>query len=433
MSRRDSIHAAIILAIILISFICISGCINQSSLPPQGNVSISPKPTLPSEISPPNVSSIQPVSVDIKDFAFSPVTITIPLGTTVTWTNNDSVPHTVTSTTGIFDSGIMGQGKNFVYTFNESGTFEYYCAIHPYMKAQIIVTSAGSQHFNAHPTTVNENQTEIKMAPVASTGPISFEGRTISPISTTSPQPSTRITVDLLAKDMSFDRDNITVIAGAQVNINLYNLDRGVPHNFAVYANPSADTVIFQGQVVIGPGMITYTFNAPADPAIYFFRCDVHPKVMTGQFIVLPSGGVQSFALQSTVAPHIQPNMNMSRMGVSEVNGAIPKMTSTNASHASTQNVTIDLIAQDIAFDRKTITVPSRAHVTLIFNNKDSGVPHNFAVYESSEAENAIFRGQIVVGLKMITYTFDAPAKPGTYLFRCDVHPIQMTGQFIVE
>ena len=105
------------------------------------------------------------------------------------------------------------------------------------------------------------------------------------PVSTTSPQSSIRVTSDLIAKEMNFDRDNITLIPS---RIDFVNLDRGVPHNFAIYAKSAAKIVIFHGQIVTGPGAITYTFNAPVNFGIYFFRCDVYPKVMTAQFIVLP-------------------------------------------------------------------------------------------------------------------------------------------------
>jgi plastocyanin len=70
-------------------------------------------------------------AVTIQNFAFNPVTITISKGQTVTWTNMDSAPHTVTSTTGYFDSGPISQGQTFSHTFNTAGTFEYSCTIHP--------------------------------------------------------------------------------------------------------------------------------------------------------------------------------------------------------------------------------------------------------------------------------------------------------------
>lgn len=77
-------------------------------------------------------------------FAFSPATITIKVGTTVTWTNNTSVPHTVTSDDGTtFDSGlntpIAANGGTFSFTFTKAGTFAYHCQIHPFMKATVVV------------------------------------------------------------------------------------------------------------------------------------------------------------------------------------------------------------------------------------------------------------------------------------------------------
>lgn len=77
-------------------------------------------------------------AIDIKDFAFNPDTITVTKGTTVTWTNKDSAPHTVKGTA--FTSETLNQGQSYSYTFNEAGTFEYQCGIHPSMRAKVIVT-----------------------------------------------------------------------------------------------------------------------------------------------------------------------------------------------------------------------------------------------------------------------------------------------------
>lgn len=398
------------------------------------------KPYSPIENATPAEPKI-PVSVEIKGFAFHPNATTVPAGTTVTWKNDDSVSHTVTSTNGEFGSDVLRQGQEFNHTFMNPGTYDYRCAIHPYMRGQIIVEAsregpAGQIVANGPEATSSE----------ATATEINFEGKTIVPVSTTSPQPSTRVTVDLLAKEMNFDRDNITVIAGAQVNVNFVNLDRGVPHNFAVYANSAADTVIFQGRVVIGPGSITYTFNAPVDPGIYFFRCDVHPKVMYGRFIVMPSEGVWPSASQvATPVSKTSMKMPVSEASAGNVAGknamianttkantAEPNLTAINEIGARQRSVTVDLVAENIAFDKSVITVPSGAHVTVNFVNRDSGVPHTFSVYETSAAQKVIFRGQAVTGLGKIKYDFDAPIDPGTYFFRCDIHPSQMTGQFVV-
>lgn len=77
--------------------------------------------------------------VTIQGFAFRPNTITVPVGTTVTWMHKDSAPHTVTSREPLFDSGTIRNGDTFSYTFDQPGTYAYYCSIHPSMTAEIIV------------------------------------------------------------------------------------------------------------------------------------------------------------------------------------------------------------------------------------------------------------------------------------------------------
>lgn len=79
--------------------------------------------------------------VTIKGFAYNPATLTVKVGTTVKWTNNDSVAHTVTSDTGLFDSGELASGDTYSFTFTQAGTFVYHCAMHPSMVALIIVTN----------------------------------------------------------------------------------------------------------------------------------------------------------------------------------------------------------------------------------------------------------------------------------------------------
>jgi len=77
--------------------------------------------------------------ITISNFAYGPVSLTVKVGTTVTWTNQDTVRHTVTSDNDLFDSGLFGKGETFSYTFAEAGIFSYHCTPHPYMKGTIIV------------------------------------------------------------------------------------------------------------------------------------------------------------------------------------------------------------------------------------------------------------------------------------------------------
>jgi plastocyanin len=83
-------------------------------------------------------------TVSISGYAFNPASLNVSTGTTVTWTNNDSVTHTVTSDTGAFSSGDLSPGQTFSYTFSQAGTFAYHCSIHASMHGTVTVkTSSG--------------------------------------------------------------------------------------------------------------------------------------------------------------------------------------------------------------------------------------------------------------------------------------------------
>ena len=81
----------------------------------------------------------QTVAVEIDNFKFGTASLEVAAGTTVTWTNRDDVPHTVTSSTKIFKSAALDTAEGFSYTFKEAGTFEYYCSLHPHMTGKVVV------------------------------------------------------------------------------------------------------------------------------------------------------------------------------------------------------------------------------------------------------------------------------------------------------
>jgi plastocyanin len=86
------------------------------------------------------------MTVSIKNFAFNPPNMTVAPGTTLTWVNNDQVPHTATATNpaGVFDSGTLQPGQSYSFTFNKPGTYAYHCAIHPYMTGTVTVSGASA-------------------------------------------------------------------------------------------------------------------------------------------------------------------------------------------------------------------------------------------------------------------------------------------------
>ena len=81
-------------------------------------------------------------AVSISGLAFHPPTVTVNVGDTVTWTNNDGVSHTATADGGSFDTGTIGSGSSASETFNTAGTFAYHCTIHPTMQGSVVVQSA---------------------------------------------------------------------------------------------------------------------------------------------------------------------------------------------------------------------------------------------------------------------------------------------------
>jgi plastocyanin len=79
--------------------------------------------------------------VVIDDFRFGPAQLTVPVGTKVVWTNDDSDPHTVTSETDpkLLKSPPLDTGDSFSFTFDKPGTYRYFCSIHPHMQGIVVV------------------------------------------------------------------------------------------------------------------------------------------------------------------------------------------------------------------------------------------------------------------------------------------------------
>jgi plastocyanin len=139
---RDNLFPAYgtILIVILVLTLIIGGC------------TTAPQTPVPQETLSPVTTTIQPtaageVTIIIENYAFNPPEITIPVGTTVTWLNQDPFDHQVTNDAtasyergAIFRSAPLSEGESYAFIFNTSGTYPYYCAIHPFMKATITVT-----------------------------------------------------------------------------------------------------------------------------------------------------------------------------------------------------------------------------------------------------------------------------------------------------
>jgi amicyanin len=79
-------------------------------------------------------------AVSISDFKFNPATLTVPVGTTVTWTNQDEEPHTLAAKDGSFHSPGIDTHGTYSFTFTTPGSYDYICSIHPFMTGTVVVT-----------------------------------------------------------------------------------------------------------------------------------------------------------------------------------------------------------------------------------------------------------------------------------------------------
>ncbi len=93
----------------------------------------------------------------ISDFKFTPATITIHVGDTITWTNAGPTDHTATASNGSFDTGILKKGASASHTFTQPGTYAYICTIHPFMHGTVVVEASTAT--TTTPTTTTPTST----------------------------------------------------------------------------------------------------------------------------------------------------------------------------------------------------------------------------------------------------------------------------------
>src|SRR5918997_2276145 len=122
-------------------------------------------PTAPTETTAPAESTApapnSTATVDIRGHAFNPAQLNVAPGTTVTFVNNDTEPHTATADNGLFDTGVLEPGSSFDVFLDGSGTVTYHCELHPDMQGSIVVGEAGQagEDGGAEGTTTTENPT----------------------------------------------------------------------------------------------------------------------------------------------------------------------------------------------------------------------------------------------------------------------------------
>jgi outer membrane protein assembly factor BamB/plastocyanin len=254
--------------------------------------------------------------------------------------------------------------------------------------------------------------------------------------------------------------DTIVWPVGVGGTPSLLALKLGATSPMIKIVSPTNGSSVPEGDVTVSVQVLNFNLvdklsqaNIPGEGHIHYF-IDADPPTTPGKPAVTNAGtyaataatsytwhnvaaGSRKFSVElvnNDHTPLVPPVVDSITITVTGGGGTpTPTATPTLTPTSTPQSVTINLTAKNIAFDKNTITVPAGAHVIMTFDNQDTGISHNFALYTNQSAQQSIFIGQIVTGPTTITYTFDAPTEPGTYFYRCDVHPTRMTGQFIVQ
>jgi plastocyanin len=134
-------------AVVIASVVIIAGAIvatyvlsGNTNMGVQGSGNSIQQPATATSIS--SNSTVVKIVANAGSNSFSPNPVEVKVGETVTWINDDSGRHTLISKDGIFNSGIMGKGQSFSFTFNKAGEYPYFCSPHPNMVGTVVVTES---------------------------------------------------------------------------------------------------------------------------------------------------------------------------------------------------------------------------------------------------------------------------------------------------
>ena len=131
--KNAVVIASVVIAGAIVATYVLSGNMNMG-VEGSGNSIQQPAASIPSD------STVVKIVANAGSNSFSPNPVEIKVGETVTWINDNSGRHTLTSKDGVFDSGMMGKGQSFSFTFDKAGEYPYFCEPHPNMVDTVVVT-----------------------------------------------------------------------------------------------------------------------------------------------------------------------------------------------------------------------------------------------------------------------------------------------------
>lgn len=343
---------------------------------------------------PPPVIAPSTASVALAGEAFTPRSVTIAAGGTVTWNNNDGAPHTVTASDASFDSGIMARGATFQRTFPAVGTFAYVCDLHSGMRGTIVVVAPSTIPPPTPTTTTPTTPTPTTTTPVPPP-PTPTTPTTTTP----SPPVAAPTTASVSLSSSQFVPANVTIQVGGTVT---WTNAEPVLHTVT-----AVDTTWDSGILAKSTGTYQRTFTSVGSVG---YLCSLHPG-MTGTVTVVdattppPTTTTTPTTPTATTTTPVPPPPTTPPTTTTTTPAALPTLVS--VAMAGSQ------------FGPRTVSVAVGG--TVRWTNNDT-VPHTVT------ASNSSFDSGLVARNATFERVFPTA---GTYAYVCDFHS-NMTGTVVV-
>jgi FtsP/CotA-like multicopper oxidase with cupredoxin domain len=198
-------------------------------------------------------------------------------------------------------------------------------------------------------------------------------------------------------------------------------------HQFRIYAIDGnvVDYTHFQNTIDIAPGTTADVIIEGTNPGTWTFHCHIISHVANkgvypgGMLTILDYEDHTSYMEEQAAAG-----------GNSEAGDDDDQVETPDDAVPDGEQV---ITASNLVFDKNELVAAAGEEFNLTFDNQDANIPHNVSFYESSDASEEIYLGELFPGVERRRITFTAPDEPGTYFFRCDVHPTTMVGDFVVR
>jgi plastocyanin len=349
--------------------------------PPAAAPPAAPAPAPPAPVAAPPVTpvAVPPVagatneSVSIANNLFSPSTITVNAGSTVTWANSDTVTHTITADDQSFTSGLLKKATSWSQTFATPGTFTYFCEIHPTMTGTVIALAADGSAPAAVPAAAT-----IAAAPIAATtAAVPSAGGSAAPGS------SAAATGTIAINDAGFTPASLRVAVGGTVTF---------ANNGKAMHTVTATNGSFDSSMIKSGATWVHTFPTAGS---FTYNCILHPS-MKGTIEVVGAGNSTEAAGAASAAP----------TGQTE---SAPTTTAATPTDSAIQPVTVDVADNEFKPNHAIVAVGGTVTWTLVG-----------AAAHTITADDQSFNSGLMKPGESYSSTFSTL---GSFTYTCLIHP----------